>query len=279
LPGNQRYAFYLYFTLIEIDTSKSKEKTMKISKAVVFAVFLAVLLFSCFMFAQQKPAPAAAPARQVYAVLDLVLKPGMGWEWESYLKRDLIPVAKKAGTTQLLISKSDQFGVSDRYMIMWPLKSLAELDSPSPIEKALGLDGALLLQTQLQRCVERSRMFSFFTHPELGINAKQGYEHKMGVMVTITVAPGRKDEFEKMSKDMLSVFAKTNAKAVYVGNIGLGGNPNQYMTSIFVDSYADLEQFLVAYTKAIAEAKISPAGVVTSMESQAFKTLPGLSIE
>ena len=35
------------------------------------------------------------------------VKPGMGLEWESYLKRDLIPALKKAGMNRMGVLKTN----------------------------------------------------------------------------------------------------------------------------------------------------------------------------
>lgn len=251
---------------------------MRFMKIALATLFLVAFVFASLAFAQQKP--AAAPAQEAYGVMDLLIKPGMGWEWESYLKRDLVPVAKKAGVTQLLISKTEGFGIGDRYSIMWPIKNLAELDMPDPIEKAMGTDGLAVYLSHIQRCVEGARVYALITHPELSIPAKPGYVHKMGVTLTATIAPGRTDEYEKTAKEMVALFAKTNSKAVYAGQVGFGGNINQYMFSVFVDSFAELGQFVQGITKAAAEAKLpSETGIVTNLETQTFKTLPELSIE
>lgn len=201
-------------------------------------------------------------------------------EWESYLKRDLIPALKKAGIKQLGVVKTNGFGASDNYIINMPLASITDFDGPDPVAKALGTDGLVVLLSNIQRCVASSRTFMLVDRPDLGIAPKAGYALKMGVLVTLSVAMGRNEEFEKGAKAMVAVIGMTNAKAVLTGKTALGGNPNDYYMFIAFDSFADLGNFIPAFTKAMAEAKIAPeTGVVMHEEIATYSLAPELSIQ
>jgi hypothetical protein len=253
---------------------------MKVLKMAVVTLFLLAVVFASFGFAQNKPATGATPAQQALGMMFMQVKPGMGLEWENYLKKDLIPAAKKGGMAQLNTLRTDEFGVGDHYILFWPIKSLAELDGPDPFEKSLGPDGLVVLLSNIQRCVASTRTFILTDRPDLSILPKPGYEYKMGVLVTVTVAPGRTGEYEKNVKEMIAVLAKTNAKAVHTGSVGLGGNPNQYLIYVAFDNFADLEKFIPVFNKAASEAKLSPeTGIVMQSDMQAFKGLPELSIQ
>ena len=195
------------------------------------------------------------------------------------MKKDFIPAVKKGGV-KLGASKTKEFGVGDRYMFTWPITSLTEMDGPDPFEKALGPDGLVVLLANIQRCVEGTRTFMLNIREDLSNPPAQGYVHKMGVLVTNTVAPGRTDELEKNTKEMAGVIAKTNAKGFLVGKVGLGGNPNQYLSYVLFDSFADIEKFIPAYVKALAEAKIvQQPGVVTSTTMEVYGAIPEMTIE
>ncbi len=111
---------------------------MRISKITMATLFVFAMAFASFGFAQDKPAAGAAPAEEIIAVMDMQAKPGMGLEWENYLKKDLLPAMKKAGMKNINAAMTDQFGVGDLYSFWWPITSLAEFDGPSPFAKALG---------------------------------------------------------------------------------------------------------------------------------------------
>ena len=252
---------------------------MRFLKIALTALFLVAVVFASLTFAQQKP--AAAQAQQaIIGVTMMQIKPGMGYEFESYLKRDLIPALKKGGIKQLGIAKTKGFGASDNYIVTIPMASITELDAPDPFAKALGGDGLLVLLSNIQRCVASSRTYMLVDRPDLGMAPKPDYAFKMGVFVTLSVTPGRTEDFEKGAKAIVAVIAKTNAKAVLTGKVGMGGNTNEYNMFIAFDNFADLEKFVPAFMKAAAEAKLAPeTGVVMWEEMATYSMLHELSIE
>jgi hypothetical protein len=254
---------------------------MKNFKIALLTLYPVVVLFASFTFAQNKPAAGAAPAPPaIIGVTMMQIKPGMGFEWESYLKRDLIPALKKGGIKQLGIAKTKGFGISDNYVITIPMASITELDAPDPIAKALGADGLVILLSNMQRCVANARSYMLIDRPDLGIAAKPDYVFKMGVFVTLSVTPGRAEEFEKNTKALVAVMAKTNAKAVLTGKVAMGGNPNEYNMFVAFDDFADLEKFVPAITKAAAEAKLAPeTGILAWEEMATYSMAPELSIQ
>jgi hypothetical protein len=100
-------------------------------------------------------------------------------------------------------------------------------------------------------------------------------------MAATDIAPNRTEEYEKYSKESLSVMRKTNAKGMLVGRVGLGGNPNRYIAYVLFDSFTDLSQFPAAYAKAAAGAKLAPmpAGIVMQTEWTTMRYVPELSIQ
>jgi hypothetical protein len=254
---------------------------MRISKMAVGTLFLLAVVFASLAFAQNKPAAGAAPAQQgIMGVTMAQVKPGMGLEWESYMKRDLVPALKKAGMKWMGVMKTNGFGVSDSYIISVPLQNVTQFDGPDPFEKALGIDGQVVLMSNIKRCVANARTFMLMERPDLGIAPKPDYAFKMGVMVTLSVAPGRTEEFEKNTKALVAVIGKTNAKAVLAGKTALGGNPNDYYMFIAFDSFADLGNFVPALAKVMAEAKLVPeTGIVVHQELATYHMAPELSIQ
>jgi hypothetical protein len=246
-------------------------RSLKIALATLFIVAVA---FASPAFAQQKP------VQESLMVMEAQVKPGMGLEWENYLKKDLLPAMKKAGLKDINTMRTGEFGVSDQYAIWWTLKSLSELDAPGPIEKALGPEGLPVLLANVQRCLAGGRTYILTSQPDVQIAAKPGYVYKVAILARQTVAPGRDTEFMKMAKELVAVFSKTNAKAVFLHRVGLGGNPNEFHWFVAVDNYADIEQFGQAFWKAVAEAKLAPlTGIVTNADMQTYAMVPELSIE
>jgi hypothetical protein len=246
-----------------------------------FCALLIAAGFTTFGYSQAKPAQAAAApqAQTVMRVLDVQIKPGMSIEWESYLKNELMPSMKQSGLQMLAVFKTAQFGKYDNYFLISPLTGLAQLDT-NPLVERLGAYGAASLMAKIQQFVDSSRSYMITGRSDLGIAPPSGYAMKMGVLARTAVAPGRTDDFEKGTKEMMAVIGKTNAKGVLVSKVGLGGNPNEYLTYVLFDSFADLEKFPQAFQKAAAEAKLAEqsAGVAMYAEWSVIVLDPNLSI-
>jgi hypothetical protein len=249
--------------------------------AVAIFAMLLVFLLAGTGFGQNKPAAkvAAAGAQQPLAATIVKLKPGMDLEWESFVKQNLIPALKKSGTQWMATFKTNVFGEEGTYLFFWSFKNMAELDAPDPMLKEMGPDGLALMLSVSQRMVASSRTVMISPVPDLTIPAKQGYQTKMGVLATVSVDPGRQQDYVKNAKEMVTVVAKTNAKAVITGSVGLGGNPNQYLMFVAFDSFADLGEFPQAMAKAAAEAKLAQQPEnVEHVEYMVIKMDPELSI-
>jgi len=65
-----------------------------------------------------------------------------------------------------------------------------------------------------------------------------------------------------------------------VSQIGLGGNPNEFITLVLFDSFDDIGKFPAAFAKAAAEAQLTPepAGTVANTEWRVYRYAPALSI-
>jgi hypothetical protein len=247
----------------------------------VFTALLLALTLTVSGFAQNKPAPAqTAAAPQRYAMTVAQIKPGMTIEWENFLKKDAIPLMKKAGIKDMGILKTNGFGISDTYFFMSPFKSMAEFDAPDPVLKVMGPDTLAVMMPVMERCLSSARTYILTARPDLSVEPKPGYNIKMGVLVTASVAPGRNEEYEKIIKDIGAVAAKSGAKAFLVARVGLGGNPNEYQIFVGLDSFTDFENFGQAFTKAMPEAKLAPqTGITMWSEMISIAAVPELSID
>ena len=118
--------------------------------------------------------------------------------------------------------------------------------------------------------------------PELipGFAPALDYQRKLAVSARSIVAQGHNADFVKNAKEVSAVVAKTNAKGVLVSRIGLGGNPDEFITLVLFDSFDDIGKFSAAFAKASAEAKLAPlpAGTVAHSEWRVYRYLPALSI-
>lgn len=245
----------------------------------LFQAFSALLLaatFTTFAFAQNQPAPPP----QSYSVTVIRVKPEMGREWQEYLKNDANPALVKSGVKQRGVWTTATFGEGGEYVLVTPIENLAQFDGPSPLVKAIGQEAATALGAKRNRLINGSHSFGLTARPDLGIAPKPDYQFKLAISARNSVVPGHGADFVKSSKDISAVIAKTSAKGVLVSQVGLGGDPNEYITLVLFDSFADIDKFWPMFNKAAAEAKLAPApaGTVAHTEWIVYRFVPELSI-
>ena len=107
-----------------------------------------------------------------------------------------------------------------------------------------------------------------------------GYQAKLGVSVRSIVADGHMADFIRQAKLVNAVIGKTNAKGVVVTQFGLGGNPNEFITFVLFDSFAEIGRFPAAFAQAAADAKLMAGtpGTVSNSEWRVFRYRADLSI-
>lgn len=251
------------------------------------ALLLALALNS-FAFAQAKPAAkapdkttAAAPApRNLLRIQFLRIKTGMNTEWQAFRKSESIPALRKGGIKQQTVSSQTVFGEAG-YVIVTPIESLAQFDSPSPILQALGQEGASAYGARAVRFIESGHYIALETRPELSSPPAQDYQAKLFVITTTTIAPGRFDDYESFVKTaLLPVIKQAAPKGYLLGRVAYGGQTNQYMSALFVDSWAELQRYREALTKAATAAKLAgkTTGIVLGTENTVYRFQPELSI-
>jgi len=240
---------------------------------------LSVLLVAT-AFATAGLAQAPAPPPQTSQLTIVHVKPDMGAAWQEYLKNDANPALVKSGVTRRQVWTTAAFGEAGEYAIVTPVADLSQFDDPTPLFKAIGPEGQAALMAKRQRLITDSRSMLITARPDLGVAPAPDYQAKLGVSSRSIVAQGHMPDFVKYSKDLSAVIVKTNAKGVAVNQIGLGGNPNEFITLVLFDSFADIGNFQAAFAKAAAEAKLvpAPAGAIVSTEWRAYRYVPGLSI-
>ena len=242
------------------------------------SVLLWATAFTTAGFAQN-PTPTPPPL-QAYLVNIVQVKLDMGREWREYLQNDANPAAIKAGVKQRDVWTTATFGEGGEFVIVTPIENFAQFDGPNLVVKAIGQEAATALAAKRQRLINGSRSFSITARPDLGVAPAPDYQAKLGVVARTIVAQGHMADFRKNAKELSAVVAKTNAKGVLVSQIGLGGNPNEFITLVLFDSFDDIGKFPAAMAKAAAEAKLTPEPADTEANSEwrVYRYVPALSI-
>jgi len=251
-----------------------RDCTSKTKLWIGFCSLLLPLVCAGIVFAQGGTVPQQSSAIQI---LTVQARPGMGPEFEGIIKSEVIPAMRKAGEGAMFTFKTE-FGQMDSYLMATPLKSMAELDAPDPLIKALGDKGLAYLMVRLNQLTYSPQLFMVNARPDMGVPIPNGYVPKLAVMLKIKVASDRQTDFEKNNKTMQAILAKANTKGILVTEAGLGGDIDSYVSFALFDSYADIEKFGLELTKLVAESKVPSApGVIMNREATVIRFLPELS--
>ena len=227
------------------------------------ALLLAVL-FTPLAFGQTKASAKAkattaalAPVpRQLRRITFLRIKSGMNAEWQEFRKNESMPMYRKAGVKEQTVLAMSQFGETG-YLIASPIESLAQYDGPGSASRALGQEGAAAYVAKNTRFIESTHALVLETRPELSMPPAQNYQAKLFVVTTTTVAPGRFEEYENYVKTaLLPVIKQAGPKGYLTSRVAYGGHTNQYMSAVFVESWADLQRYREALAKAATAAKL-----------------------
>lgn len=243
----------------------------------LFLAFVTLLLavsLTPLSQAQNKP-----PASQVFRVSVVRVKPEMDAEYREFVKETLAAY-KKGGGTLFQTWTGTTLGEAYVYIYFTPVENLKQFDQPGPVVKALGEDGIRAWAAKRGRLIISSRTYLASTLPALSVPRKG--EPKLGIGVVTNVAPGRTAEYYKWFKEnALVANAKTNSKGVFTFVEGLGGNPNTVHVGVNFDNFEDMENFVQAYNKAMADLKLQPnppVGVQTQVEFAVYRYIPELSL-
>jgi len=243
-------------------------------------VSVAILLLTgaslCFTQGQQPP--AASPQVEYYQLAEIRVNPGMAMEFENFLKTDMMPLLKK-NAKWFGTLRASGYGDPTLYLMLSPA-DLASLDGPGPMA-GLSQDARNAMMAKVNRIVAGMRYSVLQGQPKMTLAPKSGYALKVAMCTRTIVAPGRNNEYEKSMEEMVGLIGKANAaKGILSSRFGMGGNTNEYMTTVLTDSFAELGMFYMAMGKAAAEAKLSvPAGVVVHQEVATYRYVPELSFE
>lgn len=234
-------------------------------------------------FAQTPTPSPAAPARQRLAVTVIQVKPEMVADFDNLIKNEYNPALAKAGAKWSDVWRTAHFGDAFEYTFVAPVDSYAQFDGPSPLEKALGREGAGAWYAKASRMVNGVRSFVMAFDPELSHETKMTGPPKLAVVSFVSVAPGRGAEFESYVKnELLPVVKRSDAPGYWFQHVGLGGDANQYITLVLHNSFAELEKGpppvrVLGQDGAAKLAQKMPAGVVTRVERRVMRLVPELS--
>ena len=231
-----------------------------------------------------KPAQASSAAPEPSPFLNISIlrvKPKLLTEWRDFHMKEAIPTLRKGGMAELTAWQTT-VGEGFEYAFVSPLENLAMRDGPSPLEKALGQEGARAFGAKSRRFVTSVHTYVVRTRPDLSYAPPRSGPPKLAVLSAISVTPGRMLDYENHVKtEVLPIQKKAEALGYWVSQTVFGGDGNEIVTLNLVDTFADLEKGPAAVRVLGAEgaAKLlaKTAGIVARVERSVIRYDPDLS--
>ena len=232
-----------------------------------------ILFLALTVFGQDIPKP------QLSRVSVTQVKPEMWDQFLEFYKTETLPALKKAGVKRsLVLQSSGPIGNSFEFRAVQSIDSLAQFDEGSQLAKVLGPEKWKTYQAKRRAMITGQQAYIIRSIPEAAI-VPNGTS-KLLVRREISVAPGRRADFEGYQKDVLAVLKKTNLKGHRVSRLVLGGDFNMYFHMDSFDSFAEYEKFQAELPKIEGYSKLAgrTAGVVMHTNISVYSSMPELSI-
>ena len=230
---------------------------------------------------QTKTEGAAVP--QFLAVNVVHVKPELALEWEDFQKKETIPTLQKAGIRQRDAWRT-AIGEAFEVAFLTPMASLAVRDEPNPMVKALGEEGARAYAAKNRRLIASSRSFVIRTRPDLSYAPTSNESPKLGVLSSLSIAPGRITDYENHVKtDVLPIQKKAQSLGYLVSQTIFGGDGSEFVTLTLVNSFAELDKGPAAVRvlgpEGAAKLSAKSAGIISRTERIVIRYDPELSFK
>ncbi len=247
-------------------------KSHRITTKLVFLLSV-ILLTALSGFAQE------APKQQLSRVSVTQVKPEMWEQFLAFYKNETLPALKKAGVKQSLVMQSSgPVGNGFELRVVQPIDSLAQLDEGSALTKALGPEGRKAYDAKRRMMIVSSHAYIIRAIPEAAI--AQNGTSKLMIRREISIAPGRRADYESYLKDVLTVLKKTTLKGHRVSRVVVGGDPYTYFQVDSFDSWAEYEKHQAGLSKVEGYSQLAgrTTGLVLHSNVSAYTPMPELSI-
>jgi hypothetical protein len=240
--------------------------------AIVLALVLVLAGAPLTATAQEAPPKPRMPPWVQLTVVEVA--PSMVDEFLA-VQRELSARAKKAKTPWRIVSRTEVFGDSYRFLIDTPVDKLAVFDKK--VDRDPELES---LVNRAERCVTHRVSYAVRTFPDVDDPLPEGEPEDLMVVNLVRVFPGREQDYlNVMTTDVLPHFKESGSHHV-TGSIALGGESG-FIHLFYVKDFAELDRgspVLRALGPAGAQAVTAKlSGIVASSESWVARVLPDVS--
>lgn len=234
----------------------------------VSAILAAVALSAIpFVFAQSTPAP------QWSLITTTTIKPDMRSEYEAWQK-EMTAAFKKADVPSRAVLQTVMGDVL-QYVTVVPLAHFADMDGPSPVERALGKEDAAGLMRKGSAYVTSIHREASMALNDMAIHTKTSEPLNYALVTIMHLVPGKGSEFNAwMKNEYFPAMKKAEVKNFWVSQTMFGGDPTERITVRLMKNMAEFDQGSML-TKALGEegARKLMAGTAGFAESVHYSVL------
>jgi hypothetical protein len=229
-------------------------------------------------------AAIAALAQDMKPEMDVVqsykIKPEMRADFEA-LQKEISDAYKKAGVPSRIVFQNVLGDLTD-YTVVSPIPGFAELDKPSPVQRALGEETYNKLMRRAGAMVTEIHREVAVSRPDLSIITNNEMPGAISLVVEIQPASGRRAELEQIIKtELLPAFKKIGTKQLWVEDVIFGGQGGAMVVIMPMSKMADFDagpplvRALGADKAQMLEMRMAP--LVASERYSVYKMRPELS--
>jgi hypothetical protein len=214
------------------------------------------------MMAQSTPAPE-------WSIVTLTtIKPDMRSEYEAFQK-EMSAAYKKAEVPSRAVLQTVMGNVLE-YVSVAPLAHFADMDGPSPVERALGKADAQGLMRKGVACMTSAQRVASLALNDMSIRTKTQEKSEYVMVTNYHLASGKEAEFNAwMKNDYLPAMKKAEVKNFWLSQTMFGGEPNERIAVRPIKNMGELDAGPVL-TKALGQEgalklRAKSAGVIDSV--------------
>jgi hypothetical protein len=231
-----------------------------------------------------KPAQASSASAEAPRFLNVNVvrvKPELLTEWQDFQTKEVMPTLKKGGVMQRDAWQTS-IGEAYEYAFVSPAENLGVRDSPSPIVKALGEEGARAYGVKSRRLIASAHSYVVRTRPDLSYPPTSSGPPKLAVLSAVSIAPGRILDYENyLRTEVLPLQTKGQSRGYLVSQTVFGGDGNEFVTLALMDTFGELDKGPLA-TRVLgadgaAKLAAKTAGIIAHVERSVLRYSPDLS--
>lgn len=250
-----------------------------LAAAALFSAFANRTLAQSNVNAETRSTPAVDGQWSILTVSQI--KPEARLQYEE-VQKEITAAYKKAGLPWRYVLTTEM-GNLNEYTTVSPLKNFSEMDGPSPLERALGKEGADSILAKIRPLTMATHRIAILSRDEMGIHTPGG-PPRFVMLSHYAIAPGKTRDFDNWFKDeYLPVMRKGEVKNVWLSYAVFGGNPNEATIVRMLDKLGEFDAGPVARRvlgrEGAQKLMDKMSGVVGSVHYEVLRFRPDLSYE